>query len=272
MSGCMAVTHDGLGHIGSMSGLQGLRLHGMPLTDESMTEISRLQDLEWLSIYADPGNIAAVQVSDAGVAQLGHLQNLTSLSLAGAAISNEVSSTLRGLASLERLSFYCTSVTPGGLFELCRAIPECKIEGTNYLEQEGHFDIGIAPGGSVVRINGDLADSDYEKLAQLMTLNELALPSSISDPILEIVSNIETLESLSLPHCRAITNAGIGHIAGINGLKKLNLWYCRGLDAGCVQHLATMTNLEELTLGGTKLDEAARNQLRTALPNCEIKH
>ena len=46
------------------------------------------------------------------------------------------------------------------------------------------------------------------------------------------------LQTLNLTYCRAITDGGVAHLAGLAALQTLNLTYCRAITDGGVAHLA----------------------------------
>jgi len=72
-------------------------------------------------------NLAATQVTDAGIKHLASLSQLKKLDLSRTAIDDAGVEELKGLKQLEELKLYQTGVTDAGLGALGKALPNCKI-------------------------------------------------------------------------------------------------------------------------------------------------
>ncbi len=69
-----------------------------------------------------------------------------------------------------------------------------------------------------------------------------------------------------------ITGAGLIHLRGLSQLRRLNLHGTQlaDSDAAGLMHLCELTQLKELCLNHSIPTTPAGDQLRQALPNCEI--
>ena len=93
--------------------------------------------------------------------------------------------------------------------------------------------------------------------------------ANVSDADLVNLEGLSHLESLNLVDRIRITDAGLIDIRGLAQLKMLDLQRTNVSDVG-VANLKGLGRLKTLYLYGTKVTTAGVNELRRALPNCEI--
>jgi hypothetical protein len=121
---CDGVTDNSCGVLATMPNLRAVTLkktgfEPLRVTDAGVEQLAKLQQLEWLDLYAN-------SVSAAGVAHLGHMQSLRHLDLSLVAIGDEALPYLAGLPKLEYLSllfsegFAGPTITDRGLESLAR--------------------------------------------------------------------------------------------------------------------------------------------------------
>jgi hypothetical protein len=91
------------------------------------------------------------------------------------------------------------------------------------------------------------------------TLEELELPSRITDAGLRHLSKLTKLESLCLNDL-PITDAGLEHLRGATGMSSLALSGTKITDAGLAQ-LSGMTGLQTLILSSTSVTDESVDQL-----------
>ena len=72
-------------------------------------------------------NLAFAHVTDAGLKELKHLKQLTSLALYNSQVTDEGLKELKDLKQLTTLGLDSTKVTDAGVKELQEALPKCKI-------------------------------------------------------------------------------------------------------------------------------------------------
>lgn len=107
--------------IARLNDLKIVSIAGPQITNSALLSLSTLSNLKHLEVYAP-------QVTDAGLA---HLKSLTNLNFLALDTCPEISDAglvhLIGFKKLETLSVIDTKVTPAGVAELNKAIPNCQI-------------------------------------------------------------------------------------------------------------------------------------------------
>ena len=81
-------------------------------------------------------HLGNTKISDAGLAHLKGLKNLTYLNLYGTEVSDAGLKHLRGLKKLEKLFVWQTQVTPAGVDRLRKALPNVDVNTGWELKQE----------------------------------------------------------------------------------------------------------------------------------------
>jgi hypothetical protein len=119
--GYSEITDQGMQHVQSLSELRWIYLYGTKVTDEGLKYLHCFTNLETLVLADD-------NFSDRCLEHSAKLPNLKLLNLNGCRITDDAIPLLQQHAALERLMLYDTHVSPQGLAELKRALPDCKIE------------------------------------------------------------------------------------------------------------------------------------------------
>ena len=83
------------------------------------------------------------------------------------------------------------------------------------------------------------------------------------------ISHLPELIDLSLSHPN-LTNLSAENLAELKPLKRLSLAGSDLTNAG-IKHLANLTNLESLDLRRTKATAAGIDELKAAVPKCQIQ-
>ena len=118
--------------------------------------------------------------------------------------------------------------------------------------------------------NAGLNDAALANLPKLNTLQRLVLDGNdIRGAGLIHLSHLPELIDLSLGHPN-LTNLSAENLAELKPLKRLSL-AGSGLTNAGIKHLANLTNLESLDLRRTKATTAAIDELKAALPKCQIQ-
>lgn len=105
-----------------------LRLGSTQLTDAGLKEIGKLQNLTRLSLEH-------TRVSDAGLEYLKGLKNLQYLNLFDTKVSDKGMQALTGLKNLHTVYVYQTQVTAQGVMTLQKALPQAQIDTGGYQKQ-----------------------------------------------------------------------------------------------------------------------------------------
>jgi predicted Zn finger-like uncharacterized protein len=211
-----AVTDAGLVHLENMP-LKSLDLLKTKITDAGVSQITRIQTLENLTIDQNP-------ISDAGVKDIGRLSRLRGLYVNYTQLSDASLNVLP--AQLERLHISCTRVTSKGLQGIGRFtnLKDLWLMG-NKINDGLHF------------------LSNCPKLASVMVQE-----SDITDSGLAMLANCPRLTVFDANRT-ALRGRGIGKLPN---LQRLNL-YQTNTDKTTVDEIATLGKLTSLDLGSNKL-------------------
>jgi hypothetical protein len=83
------------------------------------------------------------------------------------------------------------------------------------------------------------------------------------------VKELVNLQVLTLGSTQ-VTDAGLEHLKGLAKLKILSLSNSKGVTDAGLEHLKGMSSLRQLSLWGTGCTKEAFDELRKALPDCNI--
>lgn len=225
----------------ALPGLQRLDLPGTRITDAGLVSLEELATLEELNLSMN------VDITDAGLEHLHRLANLRELYLDFTQVTDAGLAHLEGLTKLQTLTLCKTQVTDAGLTHLLR-LTDLR---TLSLERTQLTDAGLA------------------ELAPLALVEVLQLDGTgITDAGLVHLQRLPRLQSLFLS-ATVVTDAGLVHLRELADLKMLFLNGTRVTDAGLAD-IERLTRLEELWLVGTQVTAAGKEQLRRALPKCNV--
>jgi len=143
------------------------------------------------------------------------------------------------------------------------------------LRQTGALAMPLAQDTNLVEVDMNLVGAKIQdsQLALLQPVNDqLAVlnlsRTSITDEGLKNLENLPNLRKLHLENTK-ITDAGLAHLKNLQNLEYLNLYGTAVSDAGLTD-LQGLKNLKALYLWQTKVTPTGVEQLKTALPNCQI--
>jgi serine/threonine protein kinase/Leucine-rich repeat (LRR) protein len=261
------VSDAGFMHIKDLSQLEFFCAEYVPLTDRTISRLSRLTKLRVL----DAGGWS---VTDAGLAHLEQLVNLETLNLGetGNAVTDAGLKHLRNLRRLKYLNLNGTRVTGAGLASLLEELPQLETLGLSRTRVRGS---GLVHLQKLVRLkalhlgNLPLRDGDLVHIRSLEALQSLSLDGTrVSGSGLANLKAMSQLRDLDLNSSR-MTNSGLEQLKSHSQLEKLHLRGTHVTDAG-LHHLEGMTNLDELDLTDTKVTAAGVEKLQKSIPACRI--
>lgn len=223
------------------------------LTDENLSELSRIRTLQEVTI-------SGVPVSDVLFQHLRSHIDLRSLSLEGVEITDDG---LKGLSAHPRITEFRIArlkITDDGIrnlsqhsafisagLRLCPNITDFGIEAF-VTAQPGLMDLRIEHLG--------ISDAGMASIGKLANLSLLAVSSepNITDAGVKHLAGLEYLRSVRLEDC-AITDESLKTIASLANLGSLSLIHLKGVTDAGIKHLETHPQVDVLTLSHNSLTD-----------------
>lgn len=235
----VAIGDDGLKHLQSAE-LKSLSLAYVGMSGAGLATVS--PSLESLKIHS-------ATLTEEGVASIAHFANLRALHLDVRRLTVSHLPKLDGLTNLKSIDFGKTKLGAAGLSPLQDhpAVEKLKLSAE------------------------DSRNNVFAVLSSMKKLRELGLNNSqITDAGLNQFTS-ETLETLSLAGCEALTDQALGNLTGLPNLKRLTLTDS-GVEGRDLTPLAALKSLEyvEFAPETFKGGKAAIAELKKLLPDCEV--
>ncbi|OWK34535.1 hypothetical protein [Fimbriiglobus ruber] len=239
-------------------------------------------------------DLTGARVGDTEVGVLAEAKRLRKLRLDRTAVTDTGLDRLRGSTELVELGVVGTPITESAAASFRKALPGCTVfwsrdDFVNALINQ-QYDLPAAvracngrvktdPDGAVTSVNlgwtkRRITDEALSRLKGLPKLRELQLYGDtklgyeITDAGLEVLTDLTTLENVSVAWTR-VTDAGLIHLKGLTRLKYLDVRGTMVSDAG-LDHLAGLTNLSQISATGAKVTEAGVAKLRLRLPRLNV--
>jgi Leucine-rich repeat (LRR) protein len=262
-----AVTDAGLKELTAIKTLTTLDLGSTKITDAGLKELAGLPALEHLTLNG-------TQITGIGLKELAPLKKLQSLSLADSKLTDEGLKALGELESLHSLDLSRTRITGSGLRELARL----KSLANLTLNFTGLTDSGLQglpkwPELEHLSLHRTaVTDAGLKELSGLSSLQHLTLSSTgVTGSGLRELTARKSLQRLELSSAK-VTDEGLKGLASLAALEMLDLsGNDQVTDAG-LKELAGLTSLQSLNLASTKVTKAGVEQLKKALPECQIRN
>ncbi len=148
-------------------------------------------------------------------------------------------------------------------------VVEVVMPETDFGDYEATYLKGLTDLTGLYLIQAQITDAGLEYLEGLTSLTCVSLQfTQVTDAGLAHLKGLANLERLCLCGTQ-VTDAGLEHLEGLTSLTSLDLKYTEVTDAG-LEHLKGLTNLERLHLDNTQVTAQGGDDLRQALPNCDI--
>lgn len=222
-----------------------------------------------------------VSLTQADLSYISSLARLQSLDLSNLPLSDEILRGIEGSSTLTKLKLSNSSLTDACLRSLERMTELVSLDiSGNCLSGQGlksvaklvrleNLDISspIEAGFGISEPNaysGQL--KNLEPLTMLTTLDLSKVALTMSD--IDSVVKLKKLRSLQLSGTQ-LTDEGLARLVQLSGLNALDISGTKISDAG-VQSLFRLKQLTTLSIHGTQIRNEKLEELRKALPKCEI--
>ncbi|MEY3646206.1 MAG: hypothetical protein RL127_914, partial [Bacteroidota bacterium] len=166
--------------------LVGLQLSKMPITNESLSLVSKFSHLEKL-------NLNFTSVDDAGIGSLAGLNHLEQLSISGTKVGKSgLSKLLTKLPALKEIHVWSTSLSPGDLSDLQRQFPKLTFDA-GYIPKEETLQINPP-----ILVNENLILKPGEKLTFKHTLRDVLFRYTLNDSLPDSLQSPSTKGPISI--------------------------------------------------------------------------
>jgi serine/threonine protein kinase/Leucine-rich repeat (LRR) protein len=237
---CRQVTDAGLAHFKDCKNLMGLDLRGTQVTDAGLAHFKDCKGLTGL-------DLTGTRVTDAGLAHFQECKGLRNLQLGDTRVTDAGLAHFKDCKNLTHLDLTRTHVTDAGLalFKDCKGLTSLALGGTHVT------DVGLA------HFHG------------CKNLTYLSLYSTrVTDAGLAHFQDCKNLTHLDLARTQ-VTDAGLAHLEDCKALTSLYLEHTQVTDASLFW-IGGQLNLTGLRISGTRISLLGYEQLKAALPKCNI--
>jgi Leucine-rich repeat (LRR) protein len=222
-------TDDGMVHVGNVSSLKILHLgHVRQITDVSLAHLSKLGDLENLSLHWNDN------ISDNGMVQLKKMRSLKKLDIGHAQVTDAGLAHLKEIKTLEYLNLPSKGISDKGLAYLgeLTKLKHLHIPRASYVDPSMDKDY--------------YTDEGLKELAKLRSLEELYIGSTgITDVGMSHIAGLTNLKELHI-FTGSITEKGLAKLMALKSMKKLSLHYAKGMTASRLSQLNGLSGLTDL--------------------------
>jgi Leucine-rich repeat (LRR) protein len=261
--GSTEIGDPGAAHLAGLASLVELDLSRTLVSDAALAQLAGLTKLRKL-------NLSDTQISGAGLAHLTMLP-LEELRLSNSPVGDQGVANLGKIASLKELALAFTDVTNDGLAELASLgdLKRLDLAGTDV------GDKGLAHVAKLAGLTGlsldytRITDSGMPQLEKLTGLTQLGLTRTrLTDKSMKTVGQLSQLADLNLDYTD-VGDEGLAALAGLAKLGRLSLDSTNVTDASA-ERIAQFKQLRQLNLYHTFYSEKGKEQIRAALPQCEM--
>lgn len=209
--------------------------------DSLLAKITELPHLRRLGVRDLP-------LEDRHLEQIAELKELRELWIGSEAITAEGMAHLAKIPQLEALWLYDTNASDDEIAPLvaCQRLKQFGLSSEN------------------------LGDGACATLAQIAALEQLYLrDTAVTDVGVERLKSLPALKTLDLSRAK-LTDECAPHLGDLASMENLTLSET-GLSDAAVPHLKKLTKLKELDVSGTNITRAGSDELKQALPMCDVR-
>ena len=227
-----------MAELANLRNLERLTVSGTKVTPRSHKPGQPAEDDPEDDLSTDPTD-PGPGITDAAIAPISRLGNLTFLDLYETEISDAGLKAIDGLVKLEVLTLP-RNVSDAGLEHVQKLV---KLRHLHPLAdfRDRHPQINL------------FSDHGLAYLRNLTEIEELELDSLTTDEGLRNLRGMTRLKTLNTSGGTAISGDGLEHLQGMTKLRTLNLGGT-AIDGESLKYLQGMTKLQTLNLGGTAID------------------
>ena len=251
--------------LAAIPGLTRVDLWRTAATEEGIAALGGCPTIEQLDLNNGSGPNPVV--SDAALAGLSKLKNLTRLSCEKGTITGAGLATLAGMTKLEELNLAECPIDDAAFPHLAKltSLQELNLSGSK-VTGAGLANLKNCPRLRRLNLNDTgTADTDLGALATLPNLSYLALGGTkVTDAGVVTLSKSKTFAALDLYDTK-ITDTGIIALAGMPHLQSLTLFRLPLTDAS-LEALAKAPELRSLWLADNKFTESGLAKFKAARP------
>lgn len=215
-------------HLGHITTLESLHVIATKFNDEWMPSLAKLTNLKSLR-FVNNGKL-----TDAGLAQLAGLKQMTNFGYIGTAMKGHPFAQFTGWTQLSRCSFRGSSIDDEGLKNICERFP--KLE-------------------SLVLAHAKFTDAGAPHFAKLTQLKGLEIGTHNATP-----ASLRHVAALPLEYLQLgegfDSPASLPHLKPLKTLKRLTITNCKAFGDDDLKQIATLKSVENLELGSLALSEA----------------
>ena len=265
LSYCGRVNDAGLAYFKDCRKLETLNLTHTGATDAGL---ANFHDCKELTILALEG---IQKLSDAGLVHFKNCRKLKRLLLAGTSIDGTGLANFSDCEKLDYLDLNGTKVSDASLanFKNCRHITTLLLNSPD-MTDAGLVNFQECRDLVVLNINSpQIGNAGLEYFKDCKELVHLSLVGThVSDAGLAHLKGCKNLELLRLKHL-SVGDVGLGYFKDCKRLLNVDLMTTAVSDASLAD-LANLPNLTELNLEWTRISLRGYEQLKAALPKCQM--
>jgi hypothetical protein len=246
------ITGTALSDLSDLTTVRMLFINTCQIDDAALADFRSMPDLRELTFFEESKSGLRSRFAEKGFAEIGRIVNLRSLRLTDLPISDAAARHLHGLKQMKTLTLNDCRISDQAVEELRKALRDCRLN--RYL-------IGT----------GLSATSDLKDVRRLVVNT-----GQVDDAVLSRIKSMPDLRQLTLvndgnsSNPSRLTEEGFAEIGRLENLEWLDLIKLPISDAAA-QYLHDLKRLETLYLTHCQISDLAVEELRKALPDCEVK-
>ncbi|MBK8206354.1 MAG: hypothetical protein IPK87_06080 [Planctomycetes bacterium] len=248
---------DDMHHLKRFTSLTSLDLrYSLDVSDDALKVVSNLNTLEDVNLERPERR---TEFSDSGLAQLGKLSHLRSVTLDwNANVGRETCAALSALKQLETVSLAWTGVSDDDVRSVirCEAIRSLSLTGCRKLTATVMGEISLARPLEAISIAHvpALTSSNLVAFASMPALKSLDVTRSGTEPTaVEFGDRPSKLEAIALGECKCVSKAIIECLVGLPQLKSISLDGIESVDDAILRRLLSCcAGIEKVSLQDCK--------------------